>query len=95
MDDFLQRQLDLALGKIESFRAGTLALNALVQDLEALTQILGLSDDDIISDALADIEVINAFLIEERRKANDDESRDIAKYLCIIENSLRKAFVFP
>ncbi len=88
MDDFQKRQQQLALAVIEKFKSNSISLNSLVLDLEALLSHLQIDDYERFSDVLADLEVLNAILIEEKRKPNPEEQAEIMSFLTILNSLL-------
>ena len=88
MNDFELRQIELAFAVIGNYFNQQITLNSTVHDLEALMSHLQLNDEVRFSDTLADIEVINAFLVEERRKPTSEEAADIQANLDILKSIL-------
>jgi len=89
MNEYDQRQINLARRFIETYRKGELGLNALRQNLEALT---GASTEK--SPLKATIEITNtldeiyAFASHENRQLDDEDRRQIEELLRNLESTI-------
>ena len=89
MDEYKLRQIKILKEKNKSYRDGQISLDSLVNDLEFITKALGLDDVEELSDLLIEIEVINSILIEEKRKPDNNEKKDILNCLSKIESIIQ------
>ena len=82
MNEFDVRQLNIMIQKINAFNNGYLELSNLINDLEALLNILTIQDQhwkDLFKGYWWDLEQVYAVAIDEERSYLDSEDQSIIK----------------
>ena len=78
MNELFIRQSEILLGLIADYRSGKVELNSLIQKIEGIRNVVGVSEwSEAIFQIVLNLEQINAEAIEARRTLTKDEA-DIA-----------------
>ena len=90
MNDVNKQYAYLMSKSIADYRASRIVLNSLILKIEAIRDVV---DDDKLKDQLYEfvlsLEQINAFIIEERRRATENECNSITLLLDELESLIK------
>lgn len=90
MKEYDERQLNIMIQKINSFKSGDLFLSYLINDLEALLNVLEEKDDNWEAEfrtSWLDLEVVYALALDDNRTTLDlEDQRIIAEALVKLED---------
>jgi hypothetical protein len=95
MDEFLARQFSVLKELIKRYLDGALGLDALIQRIEGLGDVIGIEAwKDAVFSLLLSMEQINAAALEEKRDLTAAEKRSVEQSLIEME-ALVERFAAP
>ena len=86
MDELFARQAAVLRRLVSDYREGVLGLNALIQRIEGIGDVLGIEAwKDAIFPIVLSMEQVNAAALDAKRRLTEDDKASVENSLCVLE----------